>query len=153
MVYAIAERRQYGRGQCQEERDRSSQEIHPAGEPLLQGYCQGTSSRLGGALDRCPLLCLKLPGLQIFSKFGHIATCQPFPTMQDNGSGMPHKDIPNMLGRVLSGTKYGVKQVIKPHKYTALPHKYTRKDTIPQPTGFIPASYQGGTYYPVCLAY
>ena len=30
--------------------------------------------------------------------------------MQDNGSGMPHTDIPNMLGRVLSGTKYGVKQ-------------------------------------------
>lgn len=29
---------------------------------------------------------------------------------QDNGAGMPHKDIPNMLGRVLSGTKYGVKQ-------------------------------------------
>lgn len=23
---------------------------------------------------------------------------------------MPHADIPNMLGRVLSGTKYGVKQ-------------------------------------------
>eukprot|EP00878_Enallax_costatus_P032412 GHUV01035618.1.p1 GENE.GHUV01035618.1~~GHUV01035618.1.p1 ORF type:complete len:107 (-),score=24.89 GHUV01035618.1:85-405(-) len=23
---------------------------------------------------------------------------------------MPHSDIPNMLGRVLSGTKYGVKQ-------------------------------------------
>jgi DNA topoisomerase VI subunit B len=31
--------------------------------------------------------------------------------VQDNGSGMPHDDIPNMLGRVLSGTKYGVKQV------------------------------------------
>lgn len=31
-------------------------------------------------------------------------------TVQDNGSGMPHKEIPNMLGRVLSGTKYGVKQ-------------------------------------------
>eukprot|EP00798_Chlamydomonas_sp_ICE-L_P022158 gene22158-29222_t len=31
-------------------------------------------------------------------------------TVKDNGSGMPHKDIPNMLGRVLSGTKYGVKQ-------------------------------------------
>lgn len=29
---------------------------------------------------------------------------------QDNGIGMPHKDIPNLLGRVLSGTKYGVKQ-------------------------------------------
>jgi hypothetical protein len=29
---------------------------------------------------------------------------------QDNGSGMAHADIPNMLGRVLSGTKYGVKQ-------------------------------------------
>ncbi|MEW5318661.1 MAG: hypothetical protein WDW38_009866 [Sanguina aurantia] len=29
---------------------------------------------------------------------------------KDNGSGMPHADIPNMLGRVLSGTKYGVKQ-------------------------------------------
>ncbi|KAF5829235.1 topoisomerase VI B subunit, transducer-domain-containing protein [Dunaliella salina] len=33
-------------------------------------------------------------------------------TVKDNGTGMPHKDIPNMLGRVLSGTKYGVKQVI-----------------------------------------
>jgi hypothetical protein len=31
-------------------------------------------------------------------------------TVRDNGSGMPHADIPNMLGRVLSGTKYGVKQ-------------------------------------------
>ena len=29
---------------------------------------------------------------------------------QDNGTGMPHKDIPNLLGRVLSGTKYGLKQ-------------------------------------------
>lgn len=31
--------------------------------------------------------------------------------LQDNGCGMSHADIPNMLGRVLSGTKYGVKQV------------------------------------------
>lgn len=31
-------------------------------------------------------------------------------TVKDNGSGMPHTDIPDMLGRVLSGTKYGVKQ-------------------------------------------
>ncbi|KAG1654231.1 hypothetical protein FOA52_005327 [Chlamydomonas sp. UWO 241] len=31
-------------------------------------------------------------------------------TVRDNGSGMAHKDIPNMLGKVLSGTKYGVKQ-------------------------------------------
>jgi DNA topoisomerase VI subunit B len=30
--------------------------------------------------------------------------------LQDNGVGMPHKDIPNLLGRVLSGTKYGVQQ-------------------------------------------
>lgn len=30
--------------------------------------------------------------------------------LQDNGMGMAHKDIPDMLGRVLSGTKYGVKQ-------------------------------------------
>ena len=29
---------------------------------------------------------------------------------KDNGCGMPHKDIPNMLGRVLSGSKYGVRQ-------------------------------------------
>ena len=29
---------------------------------------------------------------------------------QDNGVGMPDKDIPNLLGRVLSGTKYGVQQ-------------------------------------------
>lgn len=31
-------------------------------------------------------------------------------TVADNGAGMPHKEIPNMLGRVLSGTKYGVQQ-------------------------------------------
>ena len=29
---------------------------------------------------------------------------------QDNGMGMPDKDIPNLLGRVLSGTKYGIQQ-------------------------------------------
>lgn len=29
---------------------------------------------------------------------------------QDNGKGMPHNNIPDMLGRVLSGTKYGVQQ-------------------------------------------
>jgi DNA topoisomerase-6 subunit B len=28
-------------------------------------------------------------------------------TVKDNGKGMQHDDIPNMLGRVLSGTKYG----------------------------------------------
>lgn len=31
-------------------------------------------------------------------------------TCKDNGRGMPHEDIPNMFGRVLSGTKYGLKQ-------------------------------------------
>ena len=30
--------------------------------------------------------------------------------VKDNGKGMQHDDIPNMLGRVLSGTKYGVRQ-------------------------------------------
>uniref|UniRef100_A0A1D1ZHN6 DNA topoisomerase 6 subunit B n=1 Tax=Anthurium amnicola TaxID=1678845 RepID=A0A1D1ZHN6_9ARAE len=29
---------------------------------------------------------------------------------KDNGRGMAHDDIPNMFGRVLSGTKYGLKQ-------------------------------------------
>ncbi|KAB1227835.1 DNA topoisomerase 6 subunit B [Morella rubra] len=29
---------------------------------------------------------------------------------KDNGRGMPHDDIPDMFGRVLSGTKYGLKQ-------------------------------------------
>jgi len=31
-------------------------------------------------------------------------------TVRDNAVGMPHEEIPNLLGRVLSGTKYGVKQ-------------------------------------------
>eukprot|EP00039_Didymoeca_costata_P027517 m.18536 g.18536 ORF g.18536 m.18536 type:complete len:662 (+) comp6348_c0_seq1:168-2153(+) len=31
-------------------------------------------------------------------------------TVRDNGIGMPHDSVPDMLGRVLSGTKYGVKQ-------------------------------------------
>ncbi|XP_057452714.1 DNA topoisomerase 6 subunit B [Lotus japonicus] len=31
-------------------------------------------------------------------------------TCKDNGKGMPHDDIPDMFGRVLSGTKYGLKQ-------------------------------------------
>lgn len=32
------------------------------------------------------------------------------PFTQDNGAGMRHDDIPDMLGRVLSGTKFGVRQ-------------------------------------------
>ncbi|CAD7704825.1 unnamed protein product [Ostreobium quekettii] len=31
-------------------------------------------------------------------------------TVKDNGAGMPHQDIPSLLGVVLSGTKYQVKQ-------------------------------------------
>lgn len=31
-------------------------------------------------------------------------------TCKDNGCGMPHDRIPDMLGRVLSGSKYGVRQ-------------------------------------------
>eukprot|EP00729_Bicosta_minor_P016640 gene16640-35594_t len=31
-------------------------------------------------------------------------------TVRDNGVGMRHDDVPDMFGRVLSGTKYGVKQ-------------------------------------------
>eukprot|EP00123_Amoebidium_parasiticum_P020221 comp45461_c0_seq1/m.47536 comp45461_c0_seq1/g.47536 ORF comp45461_c0_seq1/g.47536 comp45461_c0_seq1/m.47536 type:complete len:663 (-) comp45461_c0_seq1:37-2025(-) len=31
-------------------------------------------------------------------------------SVKDNGCGMAHDDIPNMFGRVLSGTKYSVKQ-------------------------------------------
>ncbi len=42
-------------------------------------------------------------------------------TVKDNGSGMPHKDIPNMLGKVLSGTKYGVKQVSKGGLFALVP--------------------------------
>jgi DNA topoisomerase VI subunit B len=31
-------------------------------------------------------------------------------TVRDNGTGMAHGDVPNMMGRVLAGTKYCVKQ-------------------------------------------
>lgn len=31
-------------------------------------------------------------------------------SVEDNGSGMPHREVPDMLGRALSGTKYGVRQ-------------------------------------------
>lgn len=31
-------------------------------------------------------------------------------TVQDNGTGMAHDDVPNMMGRVLAGTKYCVRQ-------------------------------------------
>ena len=31
-------------------------------------------------------------------------------TCRDNGCGMNHEAIPNLLGRVLSGSKYGVRQ-------------------------------------------
>lgn len=41
---------------------------------------------------------------------GRGDTCFFQVTCKDNGKGMPHVDIPNMLGRVLSGTKYGLKQ-------------------------------------------
>jgi len=44
------------------------------------------------------------------SKPGYREACFYRVTVTDNGSGMPHKEIPQMLGQVLSGTKYGVKQ-------------------------------------------
>eukprot|EP00037_Helgoeca_nana_P010926 m.97126 g.97126 ORF g.97126 m.97126 type:complete len:667 (+) comp20505_c0_seq1:61-2061(+) len=31
-------------------------------------------------------------------------------TVRDNGIGMPHDEVPNMLARVLSGSKYGIQQ-------------------------------------------
>lgn len=31
-------------------------------------------------------------------------------TVVDNGTGMAHEDVPNMMGRVLAGTKYSVRQ-------------------------------------------
>ena len=31
-------------------------------------------------------------------------------TCKDNGTGMPHVEVPNMLGRVLSGSNYGLRQ-------------------------------------------
>ena len=31
-------------------------------------------------------------------------------TVKDNGCGMAHSAIPDLLGRVLSGSKYGVRQ-------------------------------------------
>lgn len=31
-------------------------------------------------------------------------------TVRDNGTGMAHEDVPNMMGRVLAGTKYCVRQ-------------------------------------------
>lgn len=31
-------------------------------------------------------------------------------TVRDNGIGMPHNEVPNMLARVLSGSKYGIQQ-------------------------------------------
>ncbi|CAL5411089.1 unnamed protein product [Camellia sinensis] len=50
-----------------------------------------------------PLVTVPLEGERVFYfPQGHIE--------QDNGRGMPHDDIPNMFGRVLSGTKYGLKQ-------------------------------------------
>ncbi|KAL5708005.1 DNA topoisomerase (ATP-hydrolyzing) [Ranunculus cassubicifolius] len=56
-------------------------------------------------------------------------------TCKDNGKGMPHDDIPNMFGRVLSGTKYSLKQTrgkfglgakMTPHttRITTHKHKY-----------------------------
>lgn len=44
------------------------------------------------------------------AQFECMASTGNVSLMQDNGCGMAHKDIPSMLGRVLSGTKYGVKQ-------------------------------------------
>ena len=39
-----------------------------------------------------------------------LSSCNTDGGGQDNGCGMPHADIPRMLGRVLSGSKYQLRQ-------------------------------------------
>jgi DNA topoisomerase-6 subunit B len=73
-------------------------------------------------------------------------------TCKDNGCGMPHDKIPDMLGRVLSGSKYGVRQtrgkfglgakmaLIWSKKSTSLPIEVTSAFTGtsgPDPSSFI----------------
>ncbi len=91
---------------------------------IPRGCCPGVKSirrlrfscgcEVVGTLNECwccclaTSLCLKQTTHPHACPYIHVLCCCP--PAQDNGSGMPHKDIPNMLGRVLSGTKYGVKQ-------------------------------------------
>lgn len=48
------------------------------------------------------------PGTQAKEKSGGAEVFRV--TVRDNGTGMAHDDVPNMMGRVLTGTKYCVKQ-------------------------------------------
>ncbi|WZY94768.1 hypothetical protein YC2023_067097 [Brassica napus] len=52
----------------------------------------------------------KEPGVSKVLKARGEASYYKVTFSRDNGKGMPHDDIPNMFGRVLSGTKYGLKQ-------------------------------------------
>lgn len=61
-------------------------------------------------LPRLLLVALQLPMVPDPAQpcHRHPSLPPPFrlPALQDNGMGMSHKDIPEMLGRVLSGTKW-----------------------------------------------
>lgn len=73
--------------------------LNPASAPLAHpSWTRSTSQEADGATAK-PARAAKAGTSGIYK-----VTCR------DNGQGMHHKDIPNMLGRVLSGTKYGVKQ-------------------------------------------
>lgn len=50
----------------------------------------------------------EVPSQPTVKRAGGVETFQI--TVRDNGTGMPHDDVPNMLGRVLAGTKYCVRQ-------------------------------------------
>lgn len=78
-------------------------------------------------------------------------------TCRDNGCGMPHEKIPDFLGRVLAGSKYGVRQtrgkfglgakmaLIWSKKSTGLPIQVkTAHSTQNRPTNFATSS-SGGT--------
>lgn len=52
--------------------------------------------------------------------------------VKDNGCGMKHESIPNLLGRVLSGSKYGVRQTRGKYGLgtTDLPYSFLASDIV-----------------------
>lgn len=80
-------------------------------EGVLQSNCKGTVIMLHfflGNADVCIVLPVGTP--TILANVLQSMLKNTVNTQQDNGVGMQHSQIPDMLGRVLSGTKYGVAQ-------------------------------------------
>lgn len=83
----------------------------PGASQDLQGASQGAASQIAASQITASQIVSQSQGGGAAARKGRAGRNEVFRvTVRDNGTGMAHDDVPNMMGRVLAGTKYCVRQ-------------------------------------------